>query len=1264
MCVLMVLLLLSLTWCPFTMLLIKTGNDLVKRLCDLNHMDITVSSNLTIILNHSLIYNVTLKQTCVVSISGSLTIESDTSDIVTVHCVNQSLINPQSTVAFGFIDTDVTIRYVIFSGCGAFLQKMDDPLNKRLSSSKLHFNGSHHSALFVFMNSSVNFYRVNITNYYGFAVIGLDLKYSRFSSVGVTMDADAAVSSQSKPSIGSGILILFNNQSEPFPYILSFYDCYFYRNYDFNNRFCVDSLTDNTNSEYMKNAAALTIIFSQTQKSENIKPLVVIEQTSFIHNTGSYCSGVMILMLNSTTGIVRIGQGTRFISNNNYSPCPGSAVVFFMSVMNERSVDFSPLELNDVTFKNQDGLINGIFNAKVNSSGTVYIYVANLNGHVSFPISKVSFFENSGGQFGTCVLAIIGFESNIFHPKAKIILENVTASNNDLEYKESFSSDIGLFTFENVNEVLIEGSCNHPSLFNGNKGSVIYAHNSNIYLNGYVTFSFNRAMIGAAFNMKDSYLHFNDDLSMTLINNYAQVFGGAIHIVNSYITVIPRCALQILTRHKITNINNTAGFGGNIVYGYPIYHCLSTKRNNLIENVSYYSNYFDLNDSLDVSSIPHSLNYCGSNSLNGHNHYPGETIELNFSALDYAHNSVYISVEVSLMKDEKAEELVMAKSSLMNSERVQVLSESKRNSCSVINITVFYHDRLGIWGEANCTLYVRLLSHQFNIMSTVKLNLTHCPPGFKLDHSRGVCKCSSAIKKIFTSFSKSGGECDINTLTISMPPSFFSPWIGIYSDSGNIYAQVASICTTPHCMPNGRVSSITFDERSGTFLLKNSSNMSRNESFCRPHRKGVVCGECEEGYSEVFGTGDCMKCSNWWLLTIVFYAIAGPIVIFLMYSLRLTLTNGVINGIIFYVQTTNLNVLPVISYFSIHNQWTSRLVFLFLSSMNLNLGFPMCLYDGMNQTWESGLYLVFPIYLLSIVVVIILLSHNSTWLSNKTSRFSVQVLITIVHISFSNLLIATVNVIVPLKIYMDKEEEVIEHLVWINNGNVQYGSPVHILLITITLVTVSFFIIPYLTVLIGGRYFIRSSFGDKYLRAAFEAIHGSYKEKRKYWFTARLFLLITMFTVYSSISIIGVSTFCVISVFVLIFFLFVQLHLKPFKSTFINVVDSTLLLNLIVLYHIGWYITVTNEASKIQTCYIISVCLVAVVFIQFVSVIVYRVCTIFKSRCAERFFRMSLMDNKKISAISCHQKSLFLFDANDSFYYSCNDFREPLAGSD
>ena len=205
-----------------------------------------------------------------------------------------------------------------------------------------------------------------------------------------------------------------------------------------------------------------------------------------------------------------------------------------------------------------------------------------------------------------------------------------------------------------------------------------------------------------------------------------------------------------------------------------------------------------MNFLLDISSIPHLLNYCGSNSFNGHNHYPGETIHLCSSALDYAHNSVYTSVEVSLMKDEKAEELVMAKSSLMNSEKFQILNESKTNLCSVINITVFYHDKLGIWGEANSTLYVRLLSHQFNIMSTIKLNLTHCPPGFKLDLSRGVCKCSSAVKKIFTSFSKSGGECDINTLTIFLPPSFFPPWIGIYSDSGNIYSQVASICTLPY----------------------------------------------------------------------------------------------------------------------------------------------------------------------------------------------------------------------------------------------------------------------------------------------------------------------------------------------------------------------------------------------------------------------------------------------------------------------------------
>ena len=59
---------------------------------------------------------------------------------------------------------------------------------------------------------------------------------------------------------------------------------------------------------------------------------------------------------------------------------------------------------------------------------------------------------------------------------------------------------------------------------------------------------------------------------------------------------------------------------------------------------------------------------------------------------------------------------------------------------------------------------------------------------------------------------------------------------------------------------------------------------------------------------------------------------------------------------------------------------------IFLSSINLNLGFPLCFYDGMNEFLKTVLSLVFPIYLLAIVVAVIFLSHYSVWVSNRTSQ--------------------------------------------------------------------------------------------------------------------------------------------------------------------------------------------------------------------------------------------------------------------------------------
>ena len=289
-------------------------------------------------------------------------------------------------------------------------------------------------------------------------------------------------------------------------------------------------------------------------------------------------------------------------------------------------------------------------------------------------------------------------------------------------------------------------------------------------------------------------------------------------------------------------------------------------------------------------------------------------------------------------------------------------------------------------------------------------------------------------------------------------------------------------------------------------------DVSQASSFCRPHRKGVYCGECEEGYSVVFGSGDCMKCSNWWLLTIALYALAGPILIYVLYVLKLTLASGTMNGIIFYAQAANVNMLPFIVALPSNEIPFTHFLEIFLSSINLNLGFPLCFYDGMNEFWKSVLSLVFPIYLLAIVVAVIFLSRYSVWVSNKTSNCSVQVLVTVVHLSLSNLLSAITDVFKKAKLYLDSTKGVKEQSVWSKNGDIAYGSYNHAILVAVTLIVVIGFCIPYLILLIGGKYIIKSRCGNNYFQAAYEAIHGPYKENRFYWFTARIILLISMFS--------------------------------------------------------------------------------------------------------------------------------------------------------
>ena len=173
---------------------------------------------------------------------------------------------------------------------------------------------------------------------------------------------------------------------------------------------------------------------------------------------------------------------------------------------------------------------------------------------------------------------------------------------------------------------------------------------------------------------------------------------------------------------------------------------------------------------------------------------------------------------------------------------------------------------------------------------------------------------------------------------------------------------------------------------------------------------------------------------------------------------------------VFYAQVSNAGLLTILSIkykqCSQETYNSVKVAMCFYSMLNLNLGFPLCFYNGMTELWKAGLSLLFPLYLLTIVAVLIILSRFSLKISNQIAHSSVQVLVTVVHLSFTKLLLALFDAFMSVQLYSNIYEPL---NVWFYDGGVTYGDTNHIRLMIVTSVIVGIFLIPYMLIILTGR---------------------------------------------------------------------------------------------------------------------------------------------------------------------------------------------------
>ena len=895
----------------------------------------------------------------------------------------------------------------------------------------------------------------------------------------------------------------------------------------------------------------LSLLMSQQSFSVNVSVIA----SSFIQNSALFGSGAYLLLfdgvINNEISFINCQfQDNRYMLSMS-SDQGGSGVAVFEdvpkpSVVNSSDVGTSQtnyLSFDNCTFQNNLGRVGGAI--RINS----------------FHLSRVPlnillhncFLQQNQAIIGAALYVCDNADS-WRDSKLSLTLANSSIVENTVKAFPNFDVSIpaglsGIVSLQSI-RTLLEGEVE----FVDNLGTAVVVRHALLTVTSEsgVNFSSNQAVHGGGLRLiSNSYLllHYNSRVSFT--NNSATSSGGAIYVDATALTTIGAlngtygsCFLHFINVSffcntdaitgplKCPNISNTRvqmKFRNNssplasLIYGSTLSTCpWAAPLTRANPDQSVYQILYNQYHNMFVSGEPPTgveevatqsayLNVTHPPSLTMLS--PGEQFPLRVFAYDRF--------------DQPVPSIVYSRTSNPQV-RAYLTENTASNRSGVIDNSLQL-----VAPNENLNVTVTVVSTDTPAQHSLRLTIKPCELGFVYSPQNRSCMCSPSLTRV-------GVSCVSSSSAWLVPAGF---WVGPGSDNPNDSNLVILRCFEDLCREGVKE----------VFPASGDYSTQCREGY---HRAGIGCGRCAENYSSILGSNQCKECTNSSLLLIPLFAFLGIfaiVLIFVMAVLNFTISDGYINGILFFANIVNYYIQ------SLSLEYPYSLVLAPVAWISLNVGVPVCFHTDLNPLLHAFYEFIFPTYLVILVIILVSLPLCFKWPA-KLGLSTVNTLATILLIIYSTISAACFRIIAGLTV-TDVDSGTIS-IRWAGDPDIYYFQGAHGALAFFAIVIILLFVIPFPFLLLFPACLYRTRFTNRFI-PLYDAFWHPFEPRYRFWLGLRL--LYRQLPFFLAVFVHPPLNLFIVAL-TLLLLLYLQLTLRPFKGVYRNALDSFFLMDMIVLF--------------------------------------------------------------------------------------------------